>query len=64
LIYALRAMRHNLTFTVVVVLTLAVDIGANTTVFSVINSVLLKPLPIRGQTSWWRCGSARLALRV
>ena len=42
--FALRAMRHNLTFTVVVVLTLAVGIGANTAVFSVLNSVLLKPL--------------------
>jgi putative ABC transport system permease protein len=43
--YALRAMRRNLTFTMVVVLTLAVGIGANTAVFSVINSILLKPLP-------------------
>ena len=42
--FALRAMRHNLTFTVVVVLTLAVGIGANTAVFGVLNSVLLKPL--------------------
>src|SRR5262245_61999650 len=42
--YAGRAMRRNPTFPVVVALTLAVGIGANTAVFSVFDSVLLKPL--------------------
>jgi len=42
--YAVRAMRRSVTFTVVVVSTLAIGIGANTTVFAVLDSVLLQPL--------------------
>jgi len=56
LAYALRQMRLSPVFTLTAMLTLALGIGATTAIFSLINTVMLKSLPVVDPASLYRIG--------
>jgi predicted permease len=57
--YAGRTMRKSPMFVLFVILTLALGIGANTTVFTVINTLILNPLPVPNSSSLEAVGLAK-----
>ena len=52
--YAVRKMQRTPLFTVAVVLTVALTIAANTSIFSFVNAELLRPLPFRNPSQCCR----------
>ncbi len=57
LTYGLRQLRKSPGFTTVAILTLALGIGANTAIFTLVYTVVLKPLPVKDPGSLYRLGT-------
>ena len=57
LTYGLRQLRKSPGFTAVAILTLALGIGANTAIFTLVHAIMFQPLPVKDPASLYRLGT-------